>query len=156
MYNPFTPFTESIFKETLGNGFYYFIIQRFEWPLVEKGKGFMVTPFSEEEAAQLHASDLGHNEGKLLDARYDIDKIQGLLSKGSGYRLFLNKFREDNWKARMLRLYKDKIISYLRSRTPFTRNDSIDIHFSLESGRFIAKISNGKTAIKVKGIDLIM
>lgn len=155
MYNPFVPFTDAVFKQTLQQGTYLLVIQRFNWPLVEKGKGFMVTVYRDTDEAYAHASQLEVNEGKLLDARIQLEKIQSLVAKGSGYRLFLNKFKEANWKSRMMKLYRDKIITYLRFRTPFKARDTIDITFWLEHGRVQATITNGERSISVPAADLI-
>lgn len=155
MYNPFVPFTDAVFKQTLQQGTYLLVIQRFNWPLVEKGNGFMVTVYRDTDEAYAHASQLEVNEGKLLDARIQLEKIQSLVAKGSGYRLFLNKFKEANWKSRMMKLYRDKIITYLRFRTPFKARDTIDITFWLEHGRVQATITNGERSISVPAADLI-
>lgn len=155
MYNPFVPITETLFRQLLQEGYLFFVVQRFDWPLLERGKGFMVSPYSQQDDAVQHAAQLAAKEGKLLDVREDRNKLLQLVAKGSGYRLFLNKFREDHWKARMMRLYKDKIIGYLRARTSFTSRDTIDINITLELGRVMAVISNGERTITVKAIDLI-
>lgn len=155
MYNPFVPFTEAVFRQILKEGTYLFVIQRFNWPLVEQGKGFMVTAYQDTDEAYAHASQLHANEGKLLDVRTQLEKIQPLVAKGSGYRLFLGKFKEDNWKSRMMKLYRDKIIAYLRFRTPFKARDTIDITFWLEHGRVQATITNGERSLTVPASDLI-
>src|SRR5690606_7135646 len=155
MYNPFVPFTDAVFRQILSEGTHLFVIQRFNWPLVEKGKGFMVTAYQDADDAYAHASQLEANEGKLLDARTQLEKIQPLVANGSGYRLFLGKFKEANWKSRMMKLYRDKIITYLRFRTPFRASDTIDITFWLEHGRAKATITNGERSLTVPAAELI-
>lgn len=159
MYNPFVPFTETVFRETLRAGTYLFVIQRFRWPLVEAGRGFLVSAYgaAEAEGAHAHAVQLEAKEGKLVDVRSaeGLAAVERLVAKGSGYRLFLNKFRETNWKNRMMKLYRDKIIAYLRSRTPFRARDTIDITFWLEHGRVMATITNGERSITVPAAELI-
>ncbi|MFC3197690.1 hypothetical protein ACFOET_08705 [Parapedobacter deserti] len=51
MYNPFVPFTDAVLRQALQEGAYLFVIQRFNWPLVEKGKGFMVTVYKDTDGA---------------------------------------------------------------------------------------------------------
>lgn len=157
MYNPFTPFTETVFRESLREGVYIYVIQRFSWPLVEKGWGFMVSPYRDTDEAFAHAAQLGENEGKLLDVRSEagLASVERLVLKGSGYRLFLNKFKESDWKNRMMKLYRDKIIAYLRFRTPFRARDTIDITFWLEHGRVKATITNGERNLTVSAAELI-
>jgi hypothetical protein len=155
MYNPFIQISLSIFENLIKTGYNYFVIQRFEWPKLETGKGFLVTAYQSSDEAKTHASHLDANEGKMLDIKERMETIQALLAKESGYHLFLSKFKEENWKSRMTKLYKDKIVIYLRSKTAFTRNDAIDIKFFLEHGRVMAEISNGEDFITLKAVDLI-
>lgn len=157
MYNPFVPFTESVFRETLREGTYLFVIQRFHWPLVEKGKGFLVSPYRQADEATAHAAQLDGREGKFVDVRSEegLAAVERLVAKGSGYRMFLNKFKETDWKNRMMKLYRDKIITYLRFRTPFRARDTIDITFWLEHGRVMATITNGERNLTVPAAELI-
>lgn len=115
----------------------------------------MVTPYEELAEAELHASALEIKEGKLLVIPEDLEKVSKLLVAGSQYRLFLNKLKEENWNRRMLDTYKQRITSYLRSRTSFTNKDSISILFTMEHGRVIANISNGDKELRVSAFELI-
>lgn len=155
LYNPFSPYTKSTLKEQISEGNRWFVLQRFKWPLVADGKGFMVTAYQNEEDALWHASQLDEKEGKALHMPDDLHKLEALLQTGSGYRLYLDKIKEENWNKRMLKVYEKPIINFLRARTRFTRKDTIDILFTLELGRVKAKITNGTTEINVNAIDLI-
>ena len=155
MYNPFLPFTQIVLTNLIVERKIFLVLQRFEWPMVEKCKGFLVTPYQKIEDAQHHASFLSEGEGKMLDLSVSVDTISTLLAKDSGYQFFLCQFKEENWKSRMTKFYKDKIEAYLRSKTTFTRNDAIDIKFFLEHGRVLAEISNGERNISIKAVDLI-
>lgn len=155
LYNPFEPLTRHTWQDFLEKGYRDFVLQRLEWPDISKGKGFLLSPYSTLEKAHLHAAELGAKEGKALQIPVDINKIQQLLAVNSGYRVFVNRFYEENWDKRMLRVYQGRIINYLRSNTNFKRKDPIDILFTLEHGRVWALISDGKTTKKFKAIDLI-
>lgn len=80
---------------------------------------------------------------------------QSLLETGSGYRIFLNRIKEENWDKRMLKLYEKNIVNYLRTKTKFQRKNPIDILFSLEYGRVVATISDGQTQKKVFAIEIL-
>lgn len=155
MYIPFISYTIDSLTETLASKVPFLVIQRFAWPGILAGKGFMVSPYTEYEEAFFHASQLGQKEGRLLNLPKDLDKIEAVITPGSGYRLFLNKLKEENWNKRMLKIYEKHIINYLRARTPFTRHDKIDINFSIELGRVKASITNGEKEIVTEAIKLI-
>ncbi|APU97066.1 hypothetical protein BV902_12505 [Sphingobacterium sp. B29] len=88
---------------------------------------------------------LGAKEGRALQLPQDADKIESLLETGSGYRIFLNLIKEENWDKRMLKLYVKNIVNYLRTKTKFQRKNPIDILFSLEYGWVVATITDGQT-----------
>lgn len=155
LYNPFEQLTRSIFHELVDQGFRDFVLQRFEWPDVNTGKGFMLTPYSTQEQADLHAAELGLKEGRAIQIPADAHRIQQLLAIDSGYIIFINRFCEEKWDKRMLRIYQHKIVNYLRNDTRFKRKDPIDIFFTLEYGRVWAIISDGKNQKKVRVIELI-
>lgn len=155
LYNPFEPLTRSSFQQFVEQGYRDFVLQRFEWPDVVKGTGFLLSPYRKAVEAHAHAAELGPKEGKAIQIPADAHRIQQLLETNSAYRIFNNRLREENWDRRMLRMYESKIVSYLRSQTTFKRKNPIDILFTLEHGRAWAIISDGQTQKKVKAIDLI-
>jgi hypothetical protein len=132
-----------------------FVLQRFEWPDVKEKAGFLLTPYDDKQAADQHAHQLGAKEGRALQLPQDADKIESLLATGSGYRIFLNRIKEENWDKRMLKLYEKNIVNYLRTKTRFQRKNPIDILFSLEYGRVVAIITDGQTQKKVFAIDIL-
>ncbi len=154
-YNPFAQVTEEQFRQLITTGYRYFILQRFEWPGVKEKTGFLLSPYIKKEEADLHSMRLNPNEGKIVRMPDDAMKVGSLLKKDSGYRIFLNQLREVGWENRMLRVFEDKIVSYLRFRTTFKRSDPINILFTLESGRVYAIVSNGKIEIRVPAIDIL-
>lgn len=155
LYVPFDQLNEDLFRTIVDNGYRYFVLQRFEWPGVADKVGFLLSPYQDAQQAMVHAHHLGEKEGKALELPRDADRISALLETGSGYRIFLNRIKETDWSKRMLRMYKDSIINYLRNKTRFKRSDSIEILFTLEHGRVWAVISNGNTEKRVKAVDLI-
>lgn len=115
----------------------------------------MVTAYKHEEDALWHASQLSEKGGKALYLPDDMPKLEALLQKGSGYRLYVDKIKEENWNKRMLKVYEKPIINFLMGRTPFSRKDAIEILFTLELGRVKARITNGTTEIVVNATELI-
>lgn len=87
---------------------------------------------------------LGVKEGRALQLPQDADKIERLLTTTSGYRIFHNPIKEENWDKRMLKLYEKNIVHYLRTKTKFQRKNPIDI-LSLAYGRVVAIISDGSS-----------
>lgn len=156
LYNPFTPVTNDTFRELIESGYRHFVLQRFEWPGVKEKSGFLLTPYDEKRLAEIHAHQLDIREGKVMHMPDDAEKINALLTTGSGYRIFLNRFREDKWNERMLKMYDKNIINYLRTKTRFQRKNPIDITFSLEYGRVIATITDGQTSKKVAALELLL
>ncbi|SEO11978.1 hypothetical protein SAMN05216436_1351 [bacterium A37T11] len=103
----------------------------------------------------MHASQLAPKEGKLLDMRQDALKVQDLLKPGSGYRVFLNTIKDQNWSARMKRVYEGKIIGFLRTKTTFKSKDPIDILFYQEFSRIMAEIQSGDKKVIVPAMEII-
>lgn len=155
LYNPFAPVTKDSFRELVESGYNHFVLQRFEWPGVKEKSGFLLTPYDEQKQAEKHAYNLDIREGKMIQMPEDSEKINTLLTTGSGYRIFLNQIREDNWDKRMLKMYDKNIINYLRTKTRFKCQNPIDITFSLEHGRVIATITDGQTSKKVVALELL-
>ena len=96
LYNPFEQVTQSSFRELIESGYADFVLQRFEWPDVKEKTGFLLTPYDDKESADRHGHQLGEKEGRALQLPQDADKIESLLATGSGYRIFLNRIKEEN------------------------------------------------------------
>lgn len=155
MYIPFEQVTIKLFNELIERGYKDFVLQKFEWPSVISGRGFLLSAYENKEAAILHGNQLELKEGKALHLPNDIDKIEKLLEVNSGYRIFLNKIRDQDWEKRMLKFYKNNIVNYLRFNTRFKSKDPVDILFTLENGRVIAIIESAGLRKEVKAYDLI-
>ncbi|WP_293939096.1 hypothetical protein [Sphingobacterium sp. UBA5996] len=87
---------------------------------------------------------LGAKEGRALQLPQDADKIERLLTTASGYRIFHNPIKEENWDKRMLKLYEKNIAHYLRTKTKFQRKNLIYLLF-LAYGRVVATITDGSS-----------
>lgn len=155
LYNPFEPVTKDVFKDLIESGYENFVLQRFNWPGIKEKTGFLLTPYDEQLRAEEHAFHIGPKEGKSLQIPEDMEKIDSLLTVNSGYRIFLNRIKDENWESRMRKLYEKNIINYLRTHTRFKRTDHIDIYFSLENGIVMAEITNGETKKKVLAVELL-
>lgn len=155
MYNPFVIFTEEVLSALQNDGMAYLIIQRYSWPGLSRDITFLVTPYANKEMAVEHEQNLQHNEGKLLSISVDRDKILNLLNPVNDYLVFLSIFKETNWNKRMLKEYEQTIVAYLRTRTYFTRQDAIDINFTLKFGRLIAEIRATGKSLDLPALELI-
>lgn len=155
LYIPFEQVTLNLFHDMVSRGYKDFVLQKFEWPGVVQGKGFLLSAYENKEQANEHVVELDIKEGKALHIPEDIENIEKLLEVNSGYRIFLNKLRDQDWEKRMLKYYKVNIVNYLRFNTRFKRKDPVDILFTLEFGRVKAVIESAGIRKEVKAFDLI-
>lgn len=155
LYIPFEQITLKLYQDLFARGYNDFVLQKFEWPGVNHGKGFLLSAYENKDHALVHALKLDIKEGKVLHILDDFEKIEKLLKVNSGYRIFLNKIKNIDWEKRMLKHYNLNIINYLRSNTKFKRTDKIDILFTLEYGRVKAVIESNGTRKEVNAYDLI-
>ncbi|NGM72846.1 hypothetical protein [Sphingobacterium sp. SGL-16] len=155
LYVPFEQLTHKLFNDLITRGYKDYVLQKFDWPGVNHGKGFLLSAYENKERANQHAVELDVKEGKALHLPEDFEKIEKLLEVNSGYRIFLNKIRDLDWEKRMLKYYKVNIVNYLRFNTRFKRKDPVDILFTLEHGRVKAVIESAGLRKEVKAYDLI-
>lgn len=155
LYIPFEQVTVNLFHDLVSRGYKDFVLQKFDWPSVSFGNGFLLSAYETKELAHAHAFELGVKEGKALHLPDDFEKIEKLLEVDSGYRIFLNKIKNIDWEKRMLKHYNLNIVNYLRSNTKFKKTDKIDILFTLEYGRVKAIIECNGTRKEVNAFDLI-
>lgn len=153
-YNPFERVTSEVFRSLLKEGHSHFVLQRLEWPS-STNRWFLLSAYKTNEEAFEHVSQLKENEGKALQMPEALEKISNLIKSGSGYSVFYGRMKNDDWSKHVIRTYQKKIIAYLRDRTNFKRSDHIDIVFTIELGRPLAKISNGEIEKKVPAIELL-
>ncbi len=100
------------FRELVEPGYTDFVLQRFEWPDVREKTSFLLSPYDDKETAGQHAHQPAPKEERALQLPQDADKIENMLETGSGYRIFLNRIKEENWDKRMLKLYEKNIVNY--------------------------------------------
>jgi len=144
-YIPFNNFTGNSVLQLISAGAKYIVLQRFQWPGIDPGKGFMATPYNLESTANAHVHNLEANEGKVVSLDPLPDKVRDMLISRD-YNMFINTVKETKWKNELLRYYRQNIYSYLRSNTEFTTKSPIDIDIYFENGRLTAKLtSNDKT-----------
>ncbi|MGN7885410.1 hypothetical protein [Dyadobacter sp. 22481] len=139
-YNPFEILNIPMLKRIAQHGSHFIVLQRFNWPGIAPGRGFMGTPYTDQFKAAQHVSHLSEKEGKVLNLSADAAKITDLINDPK-YYLFLNTFRDPNWDNRILKHYQRNIISYLSARMPIRQTDQIDINLSLEYGRLKAVVT---------------
>ncbi len=146
-YNPFNNFTSDTVLQLLRAGANFIVLQRFQWPGIPHGKGYMATPYHDESTATTHLNNLEQNEGKVIQLDPLPEKVREMI-KSDNYDLFINTVKETKWKNELLKQYRQNIYSYLRSSTEFTTKSPIDIDVYFENGRLLSRItSNDKTHI---------
>ena len=155
LYIPFEQVTLNLYHDLINRGYKIFVIQKFNWPSILPGKGYLLSAYGNLELAEEHVAELEYKEGKLLQLPEDFEKIELLLEVNSGYRIFLNKIKDADWKKRMLKYYKVNIVNYLRFNTSFKRSDPIEIFFTLNYGRVKAVIESNGTKKEVNAFELI-
>jgi len=74
-----------------------------------------------------------------------MDRQNLIALQNEGYTYLLRKAGEE----------AQNVINYLRTNTRFKRTDTIDVFFTIESGRVWATISSSNTSLKVPAIDII-
>ncbi len=139
-YNPFEILNLPMIRRITQHGNHFIVLQRFNWPGIKEGFGFMATPYKDEKSGKAHAAQLSGKEGKLLNLSADIEKITALINDPK-YSLFLCTFREESWNKKMIKLYQRNMISYIKSHMPTASNDAIVIQMDLKFGRLKATVT---------------
>lgn len=143
-YNPFELLTLILLKSFQRNKQHLLIIQRFNWPGIVAGKGFMVTPYASEKSAVQHQATLDAKEGRLVNLYLEMDTVIALLNS-SKYLLFVSSFREMRWNTRVLNHYQKNISSFLRAKNFTNATDQPDIELMLEYGKLKAAVRSAGT-----------
>lgn len=65
-YIPFEQITEKLYHDLVARGYKDFVLQKFEWPSVTFGKGFLLSAYESLELAKENAIELDITEGKSL------------------------------------------------------------------------------------------
>ncbi|KAA0992107.1 hypothetical protein [Dyadobacter aurulentus] len=138
-YNPFEILNLPMIRRLTQHGNHFIVLQRFNWPGIREGNGFIATPYKDEKSGKAHAARLAEKEGKLLTISSDLEKITTLINDPR-YSLFLCTFREKSWSKKIIKLYQRNMIAYIKSCMPVTSNDEIIIHLDLKFGRLKATV----------------
>ena len=72
-YNPFEILNLPMTRRITQHGNHFIVLQRFNWPGIKEGFGFMATPYKDEKSGKAHAAQLSGKEGKLLNLSSDIE-----------------------------------------------------------------------------------
>ena len=139
-YNPFEILNLPMIRRLTQHGNHFIVLQRFNWPGIKEGNGFMATPYKDEKSGKAHAAQLSGKEGKLLNISRDIEKVTTLINDPR-YSLFLCTFREESWSRKIIKLYQRNIMDYIKGCMPVTANDEIIIHLNLKFGRLNATVT---------------
>ena len=153
-YNPFELLTLPLLKDLLRRHKYFIVVQRFNWPGIMTGKGFMVTPYEEQKSAKAHADKLDIKEGRMIDLQIEMQKITQLID-GPQYFLFLNTFRDAHWASKVLKHYQNNIVLFLNANTTIRIKDGIDIELAFHDGRLKAIIQSKGPLKEFDAYDLI-
>jgi hypothetical protein len=156
-YIPFEHLTGEIIRDGIDMGKFYWIIQRFPWPGGEGGIYFMATPYADEGEARTHEAVLDPGEGKLMDMRTAISRIEEMLHAASRYKIFVNTHHDPDWSKTTLRTYRNNITSFMRSqhKMKVDRDAGVDITFTFRFGRLIAKVISGDSSAEFYAYDMI-
>lgn len=153
-YNPFELLTLIFLKNFQRNKQHLLVIQRFNWPGIPAGRGFMVTPYFSEKTARQHQATLDAKEGRLVNLYLEMDIVIALLNS-SKYLLFVSSFREMRWNTRVLTYYQKNISSFLRAKNLVGAGDQPDIELMLEYGKLKAAVRSAGTTQIFDAYDLI-
>ncbi|MCF0072470.1 hypothetical protein LZD49_18455 [Dyadobacter sp. CY261] len=139
-YNPFEILNLPTLKTISRLGNRYLVLQRFHWPGIKEGRGFIGTPYMNEAEAKAHQASLSEKEGKTLNLILDEKKLTDLVTDPQ-YFLFLSSFRDQQWNARIVMRYQHSITSFLNTQMNIRALDEVTIYFRLEFGRLKATVT---------------
>lgn len=131
-------------SKLIENGTPYVVTQRFKWPGVPLGKGFLVCAYRTEQEAELHALALEPNEGKAQNLLEEEDqaKMIAFSEKDSGYFLFFNGTVDINQDKSLKKAFVKSVHNYIRYiRMP--KEESYQVRIFVEYGRVQATITSG-------------
>ncbi|MBW8683048.1 hypothetical protein [Chitinophaga rhizophila] len=129
------------------------VAQRFRWPGISNGKGFMLTAYPHPELAQRHVGVLDAGEGKVLDLKAvaNMKKLKDLCHPDSGYQFFYSATRDRDARRKLVKTYAEKVQKY--SKEHYRGNFAFDIR--VEAGQLYGTYSYEKQTIGVLFYDII-
>ncbi|WP_159466593.1 hypothetical protein [Dyadobacter sp. 3J3] len=143
-----------LLKDPLRKRSYFLVVQRFNWPGVAASKGFMVTPYQQQKPSLTHAQTLDAKQGRMLDLRAEIEKITKLIDDPR-YFLFLNTFRDADWKSKVLNHYHRNIEANVKMHAPLDALEEISIELTFDKGELKAIIQMQESIREFNLCDLI-
>ena len=153
-YNPFELLNLSFLKDILRKQSYFLVVQRLYWPGIPDKKGFIATPYQNEQLAKAHAKKLDSKEGRLIDLQSEKDKIFELIESPK-YLLFLNTCRDADWESKILKHYEKNIELNLKTLILIQPEQKVDIELTFEQGILKAIIQTQESVQEFSLHDLI-
>jgi len=142
-YNPFELLSLPLVRRLVQQGNRYIVLQRFSWPGVRRRCGFIGTPYITERNARQHQAQLSEKEGKTLSLTTDMGTMTSLL-EDLRYHVFLSTFRDEKWERKLLKLYGDNVLTFLKTNLKINELDGVDIHLHLSNGKLKASVTLGE------------
>lgn len=143
-YNPFLILDMPFLKGLLSSGKYFIVLQRFNWQGLPKGQAFIATPYQDQKSAQKHAAKLTAQEGRMLDGRTEHGTFAKLFNDPR-YVVFVSKFKEGDWQARVIKHYQKNITAFLAAKTGNVPDEKTSIELTFEDGHLMADVvTNGE------------
>ncbi|MCK7559367.1 hypothetical protein MKQ70_32130 [Chitinophaga sedimenti] len=146
LYNPFAVLDVEMLNFLHNQGDHYIVVQRFSWPGIPSGTGYIASPYGNLKEAENHLLHLEAKEGKLLNVNghEDKNKLLALLAKDSGFHLFINLTNQGQRIERSIAIaYRKKVGSYIRSVLKMKNEGGFDVTLRVEYGRLVATITSG-------------
>jgi len=143
-YNPFLRISSAAISKLIENGTPYVVIQRFKWPGVPPGKGFLVCAYRTQHEAERHAFALEPTEGKMQNLLEEEDqtKMIALSGKDSGYLVFFNGTVDLAQDKNLKKAFVKSVHGYIQYiRMP--KEDEYRVRIFVEYGRVQATITSG-------------
>ncbi|CAG5006786.1 hypothetical protein DYBT9275_03896 [Dyadobacter sp. CECT 9275] len=125
-YNPFEILNLPMIRYLIQHGRHFIVLQRFNWPGIKQGRGFMATPYADEKSAKQHQAQ--------------FEKITALIDNPR-YYFFLCTFREEKWSEKMLKIYQRNILSFLKAHMSYGSSYAVDIHLHVKYGSLKAIVT---------------
>lgn len=154
-YNPFLVLDMPYLKTLLTKGMYYIVLQRFNWPGLRPGRAFIATAYKDQEKARKHVGNLELSEGRMIDARREMDKFVRLFNDPN-YFLFVSKCKTDDWASKVIRYYYKNIASFISAKTSILPDDPIDISLIIEDGRVKAEVRSVESEYRFEVYEMTM
>lgn len=158
MHNPLKLLFKDALDELAAQGFQYFVRQSYARGKTSKIKeAFLITPYNTLEEATLHLQAIAPDNRKLL---YDIqdpiqkEKLYTAASQPEGYRIYLNRLKDHEWKpdAQPVASIKKYINLYTGWKPGI--GTQINVELTLLFGELLINLQHGKDTRQISLNDL--